>query len=89
MPERRGAVAIDAHLTCGFLICRSLVTSVSPGTSCSRCSSVAAPWYSASMSELCRVNWYWLFELRPPMLIAGGFWTKTRMPGHRGQLPGQ
>ena len=26
---------------------------------------------------------------RPPMLITGGFWTKTRMPGHRGELPGE
>ena len=41
------------------------------------------------MSELCRVNWYRLLDDRPPMLITGGLVMNTRMPGHRGQLPGE
>jgi hypothetical protein len=26
------------------------------------------------------VNWYWLFDCRPPTFRIGGFWANARMP---------
>jgi len=39
------------------------------------------------MSGLCSVNWYRLFERRPPIRIGGGFWRKTWIPGMAASLP--
>src|SRR5437016_2217684 len=59
-------------LTCGFLICRSVVTSCSVGMPRRARSSFAALSYRASMSALCSVNWYWVLVGRPPMRMEAG-----------------
>ena len=59
-----------------------VVTPVSSGSRrCSRVASCCALAYSVAMSGPCSVNWYWLFEPRPPMRMLGGFWMKTCRPG--------
>ncbi len=37
--------------------------------------------FSAVMSPLCSVYWYRLFDARPPIEIAGGFWMNVRDAG--------
>ena len=78
---RRPCPGRSSTLTCGFVICRSLVTSCSPGRPRSFASSRGASRYSSSVSGLCRVNWYWLLVSCPPIRMRGRFCMKTRMPG--------
>jgi len=64
----------------------SVVTFTRPGRAAILAWSCWAFWYNAWMSGLWRVNWYWLFESRPPMRIGGGFWRNTWIPGMEASL---
>ncbi len=67
--------------TCGLRICRSEETSCTIGSARSLSVRSPAARYSSSVSEPCRVYWYWLLVSWPPIRIGGGFWRKARMPG--------
>jgi hypothetical protein len=45
--------------------------------------SLLASIYSSWVSALCNVNWYVLFDERPPTRMACGSVMKTRTPGNR------
>ena len=57
------------------------MTSSNPGT-CAILSRISgASRYSDSVSPLCKVYWYWLFDGRPPMLRFWMLWKNACMPG--------
>jgi hypothetical protein len=53
--------------TCGLLFCMSLVTSARSGERFVASMSFCAAAYIDTTSEPCIVNWYWLFDWRPPI----------------------
>ena len=57
------------------------MTSISPGKLRMRVSIWRAAVLSAFMSPLWSVYWYKLFDARPPIEIAGGFWMNVLMSG--------
>ncbi len=49
--------------------------------------SFCAAAYIDTTSEPCIVNWYWLFDWRPPIWIAGGIDGYAVTPGTRASFP--